>query len=137
MKNNHLIGLVLLASLFFACQDDDAPSTSINCGSLEEGLIQVNEELVEEEINAICEAYPPAPTSNDPQGHEVNLDDMVSVLNENCGSFTTTLGCYACLESYPPQSVINFTLDSSGVEVQRTIRLLTPSDDVMTFLAVN
>lgn len=135
MKNNHLIGLVLLTSLFFACQDDEMLSTSINCESLEEGLIQLNAELVEGEINAICEVYPPAPTSNDPQGHEVNLDDIVSSLNEDCGSFTTTLGCYACLESYPPQSVINFTLDSSGVDVQRSIRLLTPSDDVMAFWA--
>ena len=77
------------------------------------------------------------PTADDPQGHEANLEAIIMKLNEDCTNFTTILGCYACLESYPPQSVINFKLDSAGVEVERVIRLLTPDDEVMTCLGVN
>lgn len=129
--------LLLFALLLNSCCDKEEnnlnTSTTINCAALEDGLIFGNEEAVEMEINELCQNYPPVPTTDDEIGHQENLDSIIFELNNQCHGFATELGCYACLESLPLQSIINFTLDSAGVEVKRTIRLRTPENEFMTY----
>lgn len=97
-------------------------------------MIFGNEEAVEMEINELCQNYLPVPTTDDEIGHQENLDSIIFELNKQCPDFIVELGCYACLESFPPQSVINFTLDStSSIEVKRSIRLRTPENEFMTY----
>jgi len=108
------------------------PPTTISCGTLENGLIFGNEETIETEINELSKNYPPVPTADDEIGHKKNLDSIIVELNNQCQNFVAELGCYACVESYPPISVINLTLDSAGIEVQRGIGLRTPKNDFMT-----
>jgi hypothetical protein len=100
---------------------------------LEAGLIFENSEIVETEINELCQNYPPVPTNDDLIGHENNLNSIIEELNSQCSGLIAELGCYACLESFPPQSVINFMLDSAGQSVQRHVFLFTPEVEVMSY----
>jgi hypothetical protein len=137
MKNLFIPVLLLVALLHHSCCDKEdnnpADPSTIDCGLLEEGLIFGDEDAVETEINSLCQNYPPAPTVGDEIGHEENLDSIIMEFNNQCSGFVTELGCYACLESLPLQSVINFTLDSAGVGVKRYVNLWTPEGEFMTF----
>jgi hypothetical protein len=128
--------IIVLAFLHNSCsnKEENVPNVhTIDCTALEDGLLFGNEEAVALEINQLSQNYPPVPTDTDDIGHEENLDSIVSELNNQCQGFVTELGCYACAESYPPQSTIYFTLDSAGIGVKRFISLLTPRNDFMTF----
>ena len=134
MKKLFFPVLLLVALLQYSCCDkeDNNSLTTIDCIALEEGLIFGEQDVVEAEINALCQNYPPAPTVDDEIGHKNNLNAIIMELNNQCSDFVAELGCYACLESLPPQSVINFTLDSVGVGVKRYISLWTPDGELMT-----
>ena len=135
MKHLLIPVLFLMVMLNYACsdKDDDKLRKSIDCELLKEGLIFSHADTVEMEINKLSQNYPPRPSSNDPHGHEDNLNSIVAELNDQCAGFVAELGCYACLESYPLQSVINFTLDSAGVSVHRQVNLWTPEGEVMSY----
>lgn len=130
--------VLLLVALFnHSCCDKDDNNLSnpetIDCAVLEEGLIFSDEDAVEAEINALCQNYPPTPTVGDEIGHEENLNAIIIELNNQCSGFVAEVGCYACLESLPLQSVIDFTLDSAGVGVKRYVNLWTPDGELMTY----
>jgi len=129
--------ILLFALLQHSCCDKEEnnpyPSTTINCAALEDDLIFGNEEAVEMEINELCQNYLPVPTTDDEIGHQENLDSIIFELTNQCQGFVTELGCYACLNSFPTQYTIIFTLDSAGVEVKRSIRLRTPENEFMTY----
>jgi|JRYF01.1.fsa_nt_gb hypothetical protein len=137
MKNLFFPVLLLIALFQHSCceKEDNNPSNpeTINCDILEEGLIFSDEDAVEAEINALCQNYPPSPTADDDIGHEENLNAIIIELNNQCSGFVAELGCYACLESLPLQSVIDFTLDSAGVGVKRYVNLWTPDGELMTY----
>jgi hypothetical protein len=137
MKKLFIPVLLFVALFHHSCCDkeDNNPSnsTTIDCAVLEEGLIFGDEDAVEAEINSLCQNYPPAPVVGDDIGHEENLIAIILELNNQCSGFVAELGCYACLESLPPQSVINFTLDSAGVEVNRYVNLWTSDGELMTY----
>jgi len=137
MKNLFILVLLFFALLHHSCCDKEdnnpAAPSNIDCGLLEEGLIYGDEDAVEAEINSLCQNYPPSPTADDDIGHEENLNAIIVELNNQCSGFVTELGCYACNESLPPQSAIDFTLDSAGVEVKRHINLWTPDGALMTY----
>lgn len=133
-----LIPLFLLVALLqHSCCDKEDNNldnlSTIDCGLLEEGLIFGNEDAVEMEINGLSQNYPPVPTNDDEIGHKENLESIIVELNNQCSGFVAELGCYACVESLPPQSVINFTLDSAGIGVNRFISLWTPEGESMTY----
>lgn len=137
MKSLFLSVLLLVALLHHSCCDkeDNNPGNpfTIGCGILEEGLIFGDVDAVEAEINSLCQNYPPAPTVGDDIGHEENLNAIIMELNNQCSGFVAELGCYACVESLPPLSVINFTLDSAGISVRRPVYLRTPKGEFMTY----
>jgi hypothetical protein len=122
--------ILLISLLHHACCDKESNNLdtiqTIDCDLLNEGLIFGDEDLTEKEINELCEKYPPLPVPGDDIGHKENLDSIIDELNTQCSGFVAELGCYACLESLPPQSVIGFTLDSAGIDVKRHVHLYTP-----------
>ena len=133
-----LVPVFLLVILLYhsCCNKDDKnldTLQTIGCDLLEEGLIFSDEDLIETEINELCENYPPLPVPGDDIGHKENLDSIIDELNTQCSGFVAELGCYACLESLPPLSVIDFMLDSAGIGVKRHINLWTPEGQFLTY----
>jgi hypothetical protein len=131
MKANPSIFALVFSLLFTACSKDSPALKNLDCEPLVTALLENDDATVDEIMDDVCADFPPNVTDDDPYGHRANLDDIIEGLNAECPELKASLGCYACLESLPPQSIIGFTLDSSGVMVERNIRLLTPSDGVM------
>ncbi len=133
-----LIPIILLFSLLHhsSCDQEsisiDKPQSQ-ECDQLEEALIFGDEALLKMSVNELCQKYPPLPVSGDDIGHQKNLDSIIEELNTQCSGFVTEFGCYACLESNPPLSVITFKLDSAGVIITRGITLITPEGNFMTY----
>jgi len=124
----------LIISLFVvSCDKDDDKHNELNCDKLKTALIEHDDELAEEEIDKLTDNLSPNPVDGDPIGHAVNLDDLIEQLNLECGEITASLVCYACIETFPPQSEIKLILDSLGTSVDRIIDIITPSDGELRF----
>ncbi|HEY3386869.1 MAG TPA: hypothetical protein VGK46_10185 [Saprospiraceae bacterium] len=128
MKLLYVLTGVLISCIAFSCEDDFA---RIDCAELRAALIALDVEDASVHINALLEDLQPVPVSGDPYGHEINLELFVDRLQSNC-SLQVELECYACIETYPPQSHVTISLDSSGTEVTRTLDILTPKESEMT-----
>jgi hypothetical protein len=62
---------------------------------------------------------------------------LVNRINSKCENISAELICYACIETYPPQSEILLTTDSVGASINRTIDILTPSKDKLSFVRIH
>lgn len=131
MKNVYLI---ILGILVLGCSKDNNsfPLSNIDCDKMGNNFVTEDYTYAKSVIDSICLTLPPAPTSNDPIGHESNTISLVEDLNSQCDNISIELICYACLESFPPQSSFRLLIDSLGTEVERYFRLRVPSDDFMT-----
>jgi len=128
--------LLILGVLFFTgCYDEENDEVleqlSDNCIELEEDFIVMDRDAIKIVIDSLCQQYPPQSVENDPLVHSDNTNALIEELNENCENLNYILRCYACLESYPPQSIIDVEIDSSGMIVNRTFRVFVPEDDFM------
>ena len=133
MKLHYLLTVLLISCMVFSCEDD---FERINCEALREALIVPDVEGASVQINALLEDLQPLPVSGDPYGHEANLELFVDRLHSNC-SLQVEIECYACVETYPPQTHVNIRLDSAGTDVIRTLDILTPADNVMKMLNIH
>jgi hypothetical protein len=97
------------------------------CEKLKEGLIMLDEEQTLPILNQMLDEYDPSPGASDLIGHEANLAAFVEKLESDCG-IDALLECYGCVETFPVISHVRMSLDSSGVLVDRTIDIRTPSD---------
>ena len=128
--------LLILGVLFFTgCYDEENDEVleqlSDNCIELEEDFIVMDRDAIKIVIDSLCQQYPPQSVENDPLVHSDNTNALIEELNENCENLNYILRCYACLESYSPQSIIDVEIDSSGMIVNRTFRVFVPEDDFM------
>ena len=133
MKLLYLLTVVLISCMVCSCEDDFA---RINCEALREALIATDVEDASVHINDLLEDLQPVPVSGDPYGHEINLELFVDRLHANC-SLQVEIGCYACIETYPPQSHVSIRLDSAGTDVIRTLDILTPEDSEMKLRSIH
>lgn len=106
---------------FFACEDT---ATKL-CDELQADMVAFNAEAVKSTLNPWLSGNLPVPTNEDPIGHQQNLENFVDRLNDDCG-LEASIVCYACIETYPPQSEVRVMIDSSGLTVVRVLDILTP-----------
>ncbi len=134
MKKVILILGIIIA--FNSCNSDDDQNI-INCGLLKTGLINVNSELLNTEINKLTQDLQPISTANDVLGHSENLDELINRLNTNCNEITVSKICYACIDTLILQSEIKFILDSIGIQIERTVDILTSENDVLISIRIH
>jgi len=127
--------IIFLTTLFFVsgcCKDDNTQDqTGINCVEFKQNFLDYDKEAIRIIIDSLCQNYPPIPTQDDDLGHKENTVKLIEELNETCSDLVFVQKCYACLESYPPQSSIEVQLDSVGISIIRGFRLYVPENKEM------
>ncbi|MGD2033461.1 MAG: hypothetical protein PVF73_00280 [Bacteroidales bacterium] len=120
-----------LLLLLLACEKEKVGV--LDCNSFREGLLQENNETVRSEIEKLTPDLQPFPTPEDAIGHMTNVQTLTERINSNCGDFTASVLCYACIETYPPLSLIEIEFVSDGEPVSVTISIVTSENDVLRF----
>jgi len=128
------IYFTLALCLFIACEDNENPTTQ--CTDFKEGIINDNEDLVRGAIDDWCSDLMPNPAPGDEIGHQENLNTLVQRIADEC-DVATGIYCYACMESYPPQSAIIITFVEDNVTYSKSINISTPYENVLSFVAMN
>lgn len=113
---------------FFACED----TASKLCDELQADMVAFSTEQVKSTLDPWLQGQLPVPTEDDPIGHEINLQNFVDRLSDDCGLEASIL-CYACIETFPPQSEVRVMIDSSGITVARILDIMTPDGDDVFF----
>jgi len=136
--NNWTILFFMISIL--SCENSVEPNNeweNLDCENLKTGIINVNKEVVEFEINKLVSDLEPAVHSNERFGHEENLNLLINRLNTQCNEISAELICYACIETNPPQSEILVRTDSSGISVKRVIDILTPGNAALSCVRIH
>ncbi len=150
-------GVTIIASVLMTTPDDgpmtvasitykatDNPNDGeVSCSSLEEAIwtdhqsVDASEQtLLAPLLDKMLADLIPEVSEDDIYGHEKNLQTFVDRLNECHKILKAEIDCYACLESYPPQSIVSLILfggpngEDELVEVE--IYLLTSPKGAMT-----
>ncbi len=128
--------LILFSVFSISCNNSTEPNY-FNSQNFSIGIINFNKELVATEVNKLLADLNPKTTSYDPTGNRENISTLVNRINSKCENISAELFCFACIETYPPQSEILLTADSIGVSVNRTIDILTPSKEKLSFVGIH
>ena len=131
MKTAFFLYTILITVGFLSCEKrpaDLSADTVLTMGNqaLLEGLLNFNEDMVNQEINKLTADLEPVDGD-----HSKNLDTLIGRIGDENPNFKIELLCYACIETLPPQSEILITLDSSGVQVDRIIDITTPDGGLL------
>ncbi|HZV70956.1 MAG TPA: hypothetical protein VFG10_15475 [Saprospiraceae bacterium] len=124
-----LSGILLMT---VACKDS-APKL---CDALQNDLLNFNVPDIKDQLDEWLIGLHPNPTKEDPTGHLNNLVDFINRLNEEC-DLEASLGCYACIKTFPAQTEIIIQVNGPGGNVQRSIDISTPESDIMTIVNVH
>lgn len=140
MRKQYFLPIIVAVLIItqFSCDsiNDTELNKELDCTELTAGLLSFDNERVESEFDKITVDLLPISNVDDQIGHLQNCQDLVSKLSD-CELISAKLLCYACIETYPPQTEILITLDSSGQIVNRVIDVLTPSDSSLDFVRVH
>lgn len=116
--------IVSVVLVLLSCKQEEE-----TCESLRANLISLNVSEVKGELDVWLGEL--SPDQGDPDVHFQNLESFVDRLENDC-MLEGSIVCFACIETYPPQSEIKVILDSAGHQTHRILDVLTPSDSVMT-----
>jgi len=130
-----VLGLFLFF-FFISCNSSTEPN-AFSSQDFYMGIINIDQELAAAEANKLLYDLFPKISSNDPYGHRENISTFINRINSECDNISAELICYARIKTYPPQSEILLTTDSAGVSVNRTIDLLTSSEDKLSFVRIH
>jgi hypothetical protein len=136
MKTKNLILFLTILVIFISCskyEEHESP----DCVSFTEALVYFRTDSIKNVIDELTMDLHPEKKENDQWGHRDNVDLLIERLNAKCTNVTAVLWCYACIMTYPPQSEIVLSTDSSGFEIKRVIDILTPDDDVLKYVNVH
>lgn len=122
---------IVILLFLISCKKDIIESP--DCDRLKTGLVELNENIVKNEVEKLTSDLHPEPYSEDLIGHMTNLQTLADRLNEKCSQLTTELVCYACIESYPPRSIISVEFDNQGEIYLIYIFIYTPDNDILRF----
>jgi hypothetical protein len=140
LRSNKFKSKIVFFTLpFFISVCDDSVRNEVievNCGNLKTGLIIKDQEKIGIEMDKLTENLPPDPTKNDPIGHSENLTIITQSIH-SCDGLEAEIFCYACVETYPPQSEITIQMNSSGTKIERIIDISTPSDKILKFSGIH
>lgn len=126
---------VLLVIIFTSCENENT-RPDVDWVAFKAGVIQKDYLIIEKEISNLLINTSAKPTANDFIGQETNIYNLIKAIN---GSelLQAQLLCYACIKTYPSQSEIIVTTDSSGISVRRIIDILTPEDNLLQFVNIH
>ncbi len=62
---------------------------------------------------------------------------FINRINAECDNISAELICYACIKTSPPQSEILLTTDSASISVNRTLDILTSSEEKLSFVRIH
>jgi len=113
--------------LTLACHDEAVKI----CESLD-----INIPGLKAELNQRLRSLHPKPSDEDPIGHHDNLTFFVELLKTDC-NLETSIGCYACIKTGPPQSEVILMVDSSGYVIKRVLDISTPESGVMSVVNIH
>lgn len=120
-------------SFIISCDKEENNDTvNVDCKQLKAGIIDYNNDILNEEITKFLNDLSPTPTEDDNIGHEININTLIERINQ-CDSISAELFCYACIKTYPAQSEITLETDSMGILVSRIIDIITPDDDKLKY----
>jgi len=125
-----IVYLALALCLFIACENNENPTT--HCTDFKVGIINDNKNLVSGAIDDWCSDLMP----DSVLGHEENLNTLVQRIEDEC-DVTISIYCYACMESYPPQSRIVVNFVQFNVPYSKSINIFKSYDDVLFFASMN
>jgi hypothetical protein len=114
-----------------ACSEDPAEILAVDRQALFEGLLFLNQDQANTEINKLTVDLEPKRDI-----HRANLDNLSQRLGVIQGLIVTET-CYACIYSLPPQSEIRLLVDSLGTMVFRTVDVLTADDQALSSIRVH
>ncbi len=100
-----------------------------------EYILYENDSLIQEEIARLASDLLPKPSDDDKWGQSENLDILIERLNQ-CNCIVATKVCYACLESYPPQSVVKLVIAYDMDIVAKRMHLLTGDEEPLLYLRI-
>ncbi len=140
MKN--LMFLLVFSALFFSSCDKNedlklfCPEVTKICDAISIDDKAIDKAIIEEVINKLTSDLTPAPTTADPIGQEAHLHTLIDRLN-SCDCMEASFGCYACMESFPPQSSIGIVVKKGTVDISKGISIFTSETETLKFSAIN
>lgn len=127
--------IVLMVIVFNSC-DNENTEPNIDWNAFKGGVIQKDKLMIEKEISKLLINTNAKPNDNDLIGQKENINNLISEISKS-KILNADLFCYACIKTYPAQSEITITTDSSGVSIKRIIDILTPNDNNLKFLNIH
>jgi len=121
-----------------SCEDksEDDPNI-VNCSNMISGIIQLDSDLLIESMVELTKDLEPVPSDSDSYGHKINLELLSERISGNCEDIISSIICYACIYTYPPQSEILVQTDSSGTQVFRVLDIRTSEDEILSFVRIH
>ena len=132
----YLVMIILITTISCDSAKDNDLIQKVDCEKLVDGLLAYDNDKLATEFKKITGNLEPEHSANDQIGHQQNLQKIVGELNK-CNLVSSELLCYACIETYPPQSELLVSIDSSGQTVKRIVDILTPDDSSLSFVRVH
>lgn len=127
---------LLLAFVILSCDKENLPEFSLDCQQLRNGILNSDKLAIGNEISKLTPDLTPVPVSGDNIGHSANLETLIRRLNQ-CEEISAQTVCYACIDTYPPQSEIIITTITGNREVLRVIDIKTPANGSLEFISVH
>ena len=107
-----------------------------NCNELHNGLLEKDNLTLKPVFDDITNDLSPTLIESDNLGHKANFDILIKRIND-CKEVKASLKCYGCVETFPLQSEISVLIDSSGIQVERVIDILTSEKSSLKFVRVH
>ena len=123
--------ILIVAALVLTCNKEKLESP--DCEKLLSGLAELNENLVKNEVEKLTVDLHPQPSAEDQIGHIVNIQTLAERIGSNCNQLTTSVTCYACIYTYPPQSEILVEFEYDGSMKNIVIDIVTSDNDILRF----
>ena len=100
-----------------------------------EAISYNDDHFVRDHIDDILDNMPPLPEFDDPLGHFYNLESLaIEISKDRCAD--AVIVCYACIETFPPQSELHVIIDDGRYYVEKYIIIATPPESEMYFIGM-
>jgi len=129
--------ILLIVIVFNSCDKEGTePNSNVNWNAFQTGVIQKDNSIIEKEISQLLINTYAKPNDKDLIGQGKNIDYLICEINKS-KVLHAHLFCYACIKTYPAQSEITITTDSSGVSISRIIDILTPDNSILRYVNIH
>lgn len=118
--------LIWLSFLTISCSKD-AGSTSIDCASLRQGLLDDDVAAVDASLGDLLNV----------KYTQENINQLGTSISQSC-DMTIEYACFNCVQTLPPQSEIGLKfLDNHGDSIVKNLDLVAAPDSTIKLLAAH